>query len=128
MSLVLKVADPKTITVPVTCQQYGDDDRVINTLKLKVTFEKTKSADWKRETEEADASLDEKGVHVMLRAKIKNIVGLPLERDGQPASFDEAAMDLVLEHPWIADQLWLALQSVNAGQKSDAYRRLLLKN
>jgi len=128
MNLILKVADPKTITVPVVCQQYGDDDRVINTLKLKVTFEKTKAADWKRETEDADASLDEKGVHIMLRAKIKNIAGLPLERDGHPAEFDEAAMNLVLEHPWITDPLWMALQSVNAGQKSDAYRRLLLKN
>lgn len=127
-SLVLKIADPKTVTVPVVCQQFGDNDKVINTLKLKVTFEKTKAADWQRETEEADASLDQKGVHVMLRAKVKNITGLPLERDGKPAEFDEAAMDLVLEHQWIADQLWLALQSVNSGQKSDAYRRLLLKN
>lgn len=126
--LVLKIAKPETVTVSVTCEQFGDADKVINTLKLKVTLEKTGKKDWKHETEEADSSLEDTGQNIMLRRKVKNIEGLPLELDGQPARFDEAAMDLVLEHPWIADEIWLVLQSINQGKKSDTYRRLLLKN
>ncbi len=127
-NLTLKISTPDTVTVPVTCEQFGDDDKVINTLKLKVTLEKTGKADWKRETEDADASLEDTGQNIMLRSKVKNIDGLPLERDGQPAKFDESAMDLVLEHTWIADEIWLALQSINSGKKSDTFRRMLLKN
>lgn len=128
MALILKINEPDSITVPVTCEQYGDNDKVINTLKLKVTFRKTGKADWKREAEEADASVSDTGQNIMLRRKVENIEGLPLERDGQPAKFDESAMDLVLEHSWIADDIWLALQSINQGKKSDTLRRHLLKN
>ncbi|MGZ8172872.1 MULTISPECIES: hypothetical protein [Methylobacter] len=127
-NLVLKIANPETVTVPVTCEQFGDGDKVINTLKLKVTLEKTSKTDWKREAEEADASVSDTGQNIMLRRKIQNIEGLPLERDGQPAKFDGSAMDLVLEHAWIADEIWLALQSINSGKKSDTFRRMLLKN
>ncbi len=126
--LVLKIAKPETVTVSVTCEQFGDGDKVINSLKLKVTLEKTSKTDWKREAEEVDASLEDTGQNIMLRRKVKNIEGLPLERDGQPVKFDDAAMDLVLEHPWIADEIWMALQSINSGRKSDTYRRQLLKN
>ncbi|MGZ8171804.1 MULTISPECIES: hypothetical protein [Methylobacter] len=126
--LVLKVANPNTVTVPITCQQFGDDDRVITTLKLKVTFEKTRREDWDREAENADASLEEKGIHILLRQKIKNIKGLPLERDGIAAEFDASAMDLVLQHQWIIDELWAALLAINGGKRSDAYRGKLLKN
>jgi hypothetical protein len=34
----------------------------------------------------------------------------------------------VLDHAWIADEIWLALQSINSGKKSDTFRRLMLKN
>ena len=127
-ALVLKIANPETVTVPVTCEQFGDGDKVIQTLKLKVTLRKTSKDDWKTETEAADASQESSGQNIMLRAKVVNIEGLPLERDGQPAPFDASAMDLVLAHAWIADEIWITLQSVNQGKRSDAYRRLLAKN
>jgi len=37
-------------------------------------------------------------------------------------------MDLVLGHAWIADEIFMALKSINEGKRSDAYRRLMLKN
>lgn len=129
--LVLKIANPKTVTVPVTCEQFGDGDKVINTLKLKVTFEKTSKADWKHEAEDADSSESDTGQNIMLRRKVKDITGLPLELAGQPAKFAEVpedAMDLVLEHAWLSDSIFLALKSINEGKRSDSYRRLLLKN
>lgn len=126
--LVLKIANPNTVTVKITCQQFGDDDKVITKLPLKVTFEKTSREDWDREAQDADASLEEKGIHILLRQKIKNIKGLPLERAGVAVEFDAAAMDLVLKHQWIIDELWAALLAINGGKRSDAYRGQLLKN
>jgi hypothetical protein len=126
--LVLKVANPNTVTVKITCQQFGDDDKVITKLPLKVTFEKTSREDWDLEAQDADASLEEKGIHILLRKKIKNIKGLPLERNGVSAEFDASAMDLVLKHQWIIDELWAALLAINGGKRSDAYRGALLKN
>jgi hypothetical protein len=126
--LVLNIATPGTVTVPVTCEQFGDDDKVITKLKLKVTFVKTDKEDWDREAEAADASSEEKGIHILLRQKIKDIKGLPLARAGAPAEFDASAMDLVLKHQWIIDELWAALLAINSGKRSDAYRRQLLKN
>lgn len=129
--LVLKIAAPDAVTVPVTCQQFGSNDAVIDTLKLKVTFEKTGKEDWKREAEEADTSLAESGQNIMLRRKVKDIQGLPLFIQGQPVKFadmPEKAMDLVLAQSWIADDIWFALQSINQGRKSDTLRRLMLKN
>ncbi|HEY8035210.1 MAG TPA: hypothetical protein VIF37_06435 [Methylobacter sp.] len=126
--LVLKIANPNTVTVKITCQQFGDEDKVITKLPLKVTFEKTSREDWDLEAQDADASLEEKGIHILLRQKIKNIKGLPLERNGIAAEFDASAMDLVLKHQWIIDELWAALLAINGGKRSDAYRGQLLKN
>lgn len=126
--LVLKIANPNTVTVKITCQQFGDEDKVITKLPLKVTFEKTSREDWELEAQDADASLEEKGIHILLRQKIKNIKGLPLERKGVPAEFDASAMDLVLKHQWIIEELWAALLAINGGKRSDAYRGQLLKN
>jgi len=127
-SLVLKIAEQKTVTVPVVCELFGDDDKVIKTLKLKVTFEKTGAKDWEREAEEADSSLEDSGRNIMLRRKVKDIKGLPLEREGQPVGFEASVMDQLLEHTWIAEALYGALVSVNAGKKSDTVRRALAKN
>lgn len=129
--LVLAIAAPKTVTVSMTCQQFGDNDAVIDSLKLKVTYEKTDKDTWDREAEEADASLNESGQSIMLRRKVKNIVGLPLSIAGQPVKFadmPEKAMDLVLKQSWIADDLMFGLRSINQGRKSDTMRRMLLKN
>jgi hypothetical protein len=126
--LVLKIAAPETVTVPVTCQLFGDGDKVIQTLKLKVTFKKTQKEDWDKEAEAADASLEETGQKIMLRDKVIDIKGLPLERNGMPAEFDAEAMALVLKEQWIVEELWAALLAINQGKRSDAYRTLLRKN
>ncbi len=127
--LVLKIADPSTVKVPVICELFGDNDKVICTLKLKVTFEKTKPKDWEREVEEADASTEDSGRNIMLRKKTKDIEGLPLEQDGQPVPYSGEALDLILKnYPWIQIELWGALESINAGKRSDTFRRAMAKN
>ncbi|MDI1278073.1 hypothetical protein [Methylobacter sp.] len=126
--LVLKISAPDTVTVPITCQLFGDGDKVIQTLKLKVTFKKTKKEDWDKEAEAADASLEESGQKIMLREKVIDIKGLPLERDGVPTEFDAEAMNLVLQEQWITEELWTAILAINQGKRSDAYRALLRKN
>jgi len=127
-SLVLKIAEPNTVTVPVTCQLFGDEDRVITTLKLKVTFEKTKPEAWKQQHEEASASLEPNALTRLLFSKIKTIKGLPLERDGQPVDYSDDAFDLIKDEVWIIDPLWLALGSINSGKRSDTLQRVIAKN
>lgn len=128
--LVLNIANPGMVTVPLVCEMFGDNDKVIQSLKLKITIEKTEQEEWDREAEEADASVNEKGSHIMMRRKIKNIVGLPLadKTTGQAQPFSEAAWALVFKHAWIYDNLWATLLAVNQGKRSDTYRRMLLKN
>lgn len=127
--VLLKVAAPKTVTVPVDCELFGDNDKVIQRLKLKVTFEKTDKDTWDKEADEADASMEEPGAQIMVRKKVKNITGLPLEdSNGNPLPFNEKAMDEVVKIDWIFDPIWMTLQSVNKGMKSNALQKALKRN
>lgn len=126
--LVLKINKSKTITVPVTCQLFGDDDRVTHTLKLKVTFERTKAADWKIQHEEASNSTEDHAVNRFFFSKVTDIKGLPLERDGQPVEFDSSVFELIKDEQWLLDPINAALLSVNSGKRSDTIAKIIAKN
>jgi asparagine synthetase B (glutamine-hydrolysing) len=129
-NLVLKKASLSTVTPPpIPCIEYGDNDKELNKINLTVTFIKTDKKTWEVEAEAADAAQDGKGMLRMLKSKIKDIKGLPLEDNaGNTQPYSDAAFDLIENEEWITEPLVLTLRAVNSGAKSDSMRKFKAKN